>query len=262
MNYDEEGDIDFDAWYKKNHEFFPKNVEDTIEEHYDMLLFLYRVYKKGMRHLPPAIHKLLLKHYPSFRTDKRPALKEHLAELSSSTCSSILLRLHRLVEDQKKGKNVRQDNPDFEKWREFYTKPAKPDTIDESTRPEYTWLSDAEWEVFRDSENASMLEYFNWVEKRKFEFIDLIQSVVLKYYKEIEDLNPDEWVLYAMIIRDEYECLKSICEDVEIIVDCKMDEHYLTCPYEEFFQAYSSLSREVKDYTSDLRDRRISGEDV
>lgn len=262
MQYDREEELDFDAWFSRNQSYLPKEFVDHLKEHYDMLHFFFSIYRKMIKHLAPAMHELMLKQYPVFRTEHRPAVLESLDNLITNTCDTILFRLGFLVQDQKAGKIARETYPDIDKWRDFYGKPATPYTIDESTRPEYTWLNDAEWEQYRDSENASLLEFFNWEEKRKFEFVDLVQTYVFKYYKEIEDLNPDEWIVYAMIIRDKYEYYKSICENVELLIDCKMPEKYVDCPSSEFQQAYTSLDKEIKDYSTELRDRRIAGEEI
>jgi len=262
MLYDQEGDPNFDAWFSENQSRLPKELVDYMKEHYDILHFFFRTNLKILNHLAPALHELMLKQYPVFRTEQRPAVLEYLGDLPSTTCDAILFNLYSLMQDQKEGKNVRENYPDIDRCRDFYGKPATPDTIDESTRPNYTWLNDAEWEEYRDSENASMRGFFNWEEKRKFEFVDLVQTYIFKYYKEVEDLNPDEWIAYAVIIRDEYESYKTICENVELLIDCKMPEKYVDCPFDEFYKAYSSLDKEVKDHATELRIRRIAGEEI
>jgi len=262
MLYDQEGDPNFDAWFSQNQRNFPKELVDFLKEHYDTFHFLFSIYRKILKHLDPAMHELMLKHYPVFRTEQRPAVLEYLDDLPTLTCDAILIKIYHLWLNQKAGKNIRDSFPDIDKWRDFYGKPKTPDTIDESTRPDYTWISDAEWEQYRDSENASLLEFFNWEEKRKFEFVDLVQTYIFKYYKEIENLNPDEWIVYAMIIRDEYEYFKTICENIELLIDCKMPEKYVDCPIDEFQQAYSSIDKEVKDRATEFRNRRIAGEEI
>jgi hypothetical protein len=198
--------------------------------------------------------------YPVFKTETRPLVVEHINDISDITVTALIITLRKLVEDQKAGVNVREKYPEFEHWIEFYGRPNQPEFIDDSNRYEYPWVSDEEWEVTLEKENSMLLEFFNWKEKRKFDFIDLIQKTFFKYYKELEELNPDEWIIYAMLIRDEYENYLCRCEDLELFIDCGFPEEEINLSYEEFIRNFRNLSQEIKHKTEELRERRIAGE--
>lgn len=260
MIYDNEGDIDYDAWYNSSKAYFPEKFKKQMEDSYDLMHFMYSVYRKVMRQLAPALRKLMRQQYPVFKTEKRPLVVEYIESISTTIGYSLLFNLYHLVQGQKAGVNIREKYQKLDSWVDFYARPQHPHTIDETTRPEYTWMSDEEWEVYRDSENKAMLEFFNWKEKRKFEFIDLVQKLIFKYYKELEELNPDEWIMYAVHMGDEYETYLSQCEDVELFIDCGFPEEEIKLTDEEFRQNYHNLSQEIKDKTDELRNRRIAGE--
>jgi hypothetical protein len=84
----------------------------------------------------------------------------------------------------------------------------------------------------------------------------------LKYFKELEELNADEWIMYAVAIVDEYDYYLSTCEHVELFIDCGFPEDDMKLTDEEFDTNYCNLSKEIKDKTDDLRNRRIAGEAI
>lgn len=260
MEYNKDGDPDYEAWLRKNKQFIPARYINVLERGIELFQFMTSVYYKLMEELAPALHKLMLEQYPIFKTEKRPQVVEYIDGIVSTAGSPLIWQLRGLLKDQNAGDNVRDKYPQFEEWIECYARPRKPKTIDESTRPQYTWLSDAEWEEYRDSENKILLQFFNWEEKRIFDFIDVVQTLLFKYYKELDELNADELIMFAVFIRDEYEYFKMSCELVESIIDCGLPEEYVNKPYNEFMEGYMAMSKEKSDYVRNLRFRRIAGE--
>ena len=262
MEYDKEGDPNYNAWFNLNKQYIPPQFVDNMQESIDLMHFLSSVYFKVMKHLAPALHRLMREQYPVFKKEKRPLVVDYINTVASTTGYALLWKLYKLVNDQRAGVNVREKYPKFDEWVEFYGRPHKPDTINEATRPEYTWLNDAEWEVYRDNENKAFLEFFNWEQKRVFDFIDVVQTLLFKYFKELHELNADELIIYAVDIRDEYEYYLSGCEHAELFIDCGFPEEDMKLTDEEFDKNYSALNAEKKDYVQSLRERRIAGEAI
>ena len=260
MEYDKDDELNFEAWYHLNKSHFPAEFNVFIEESYDTFYFLFNVYRKVMQRMAPALRKLMATQYPVFKTEKRPMVLEFIDSIATTTGYSLLFRLYNLVQGQKKGINVREKYPKFESWIEFYARPQHPNTFDQNKRHQYIWFNDEEWEAYVETENNKMLEFFNWQEKRKFEFIDLVQTIILKYFKELEELNADEWIIYAVDMRKEYEYFMNSCENVELFIDCGFREEEIKHTDEEFLASYSNLSNEIKKKALELRERRISGE--
>jgi len=259
MIYDNEGDLNYDAWYSSNKDDLPEPLGNLMADNFDKFHFLCNVHQKVMKNLAPALRKLMLKQYPVFRTEKRKLVVQKINSVLTTTGHLLLLNLYHLVQGQKAGENVRETYPDFDTWV-GYARTESPNLIDENKRSQYTWLSDEEWEVYRDNENKDILQFFTWQEKRKFEFIDLVQKLLFKYFKELEDLNADEWIIYAVYIREEYEAYLFGCEEIERFIDCGFPEELVNQTYEEFLERFMNLSCEITDKRSELRSRRIAGE--
>lgn len=262
MEYDNDGDLNYHAYYNRVKNYVPADLQKAMEDTFDFCDFYYKVYRKVMRSLAPALHKLMKRQYPVFITEKRPLVTDFINVIATTTGYKLLLNLFHLVQGQKAGVNLRQKYPEFESWVEFYARPQKPDTMDETHRHEYTWISDKEWDELRESENQNMLEYFNWCEKRKFEFIDMVQTILFKYYKELDDLNADELIMFAVHIREEYEYYLTGCEHIELFIDCGFPEDDMKLTDEEFEINYSNLSSNAKEAATELRNRRIAGERI
>jgi len=260
MEYDNADYLDFETWYHLNKSHFPSEFKAFIEDSYEPFYFLFNVYRKVMAKMVPSLRQLMGTQYPVFNTEKRPTVLEFISTIATTTGFSLLFRLYNLVQDQKKGVNLRVKYPKFESWIDLYARPQQPATVDEKNRPVFSWLNEEEWKVYVETENNKMFEFFNWEERRKFDFIDLVQSIILKYFKELEELNGDEWIIYAVTMRQEYKYFMTSCENVELFIDCGFREDEIKLTDDEFIETYSKLSKEIVMKASALRDRRISGE--
>jgi hypothetical protein len=47
--------------------------------------------------------------------------------------------------------------------------------------------------------------------------------VILKYFKALEDLNYDGWIIYAVEIREDYEIYRNSCDHFEGFVEYEFE---------------------------------------
>lgn len=262
MEFDNEGNLDFQAWFYLNKKNFPPGLEVILENGYDSFFFLFNVYRRTMDQMAPAMRQLMTRQYPVFTTEKRPLVKEFIDIIATTIGYSLLFRLKNLVDDQKKGVKIREKYAYWEEMIAFYARPHEAPVVDQNKRPKYRWLNDEKWKSLVEMENTKMLALFNWKQSRKFEFIDIVQTIVLENFKELEDLNPDEWIVYAAYMSDEYEYYQTSCDNVELFIDCGFQEEEIKLSDAEFRRKYANLSPDVKDKLATLRNRRISGEAI
>jgi hypothetical protein len=126
MEYDHEGDINFNAWYKMNKQYFPIEYQKPMDDGFEIMNFMYSVYMKSMRKLEPALKKLMFHQYPVFKAEKRPLVVKFINTIASTTGYALLFKLYNLVQGQRAGVNVREKYPKFDEWVEFYGRPHKP----------------------------------------------------------------------------------------------------------------------------------------
>ena len=138
MEYDHDGNLNFEAWYHLNKSHFPLEFNVFIEDSYEPFYFLFNVYRKVMVQVVPTLRQLMETQYPVFKTEKRPMVLEFINTIATTTGFSLLFRLYNLVQDQKKGVNVREKYPKFDSWGELYARPQHPGNVEETNRPIYS----------------------------------------------------------------------------------------------------------------------------
>jgi len=155
MIHDKDGGINFDSLYNENINFQPREVKSSIENSLELMHFMFDVYHKAMGQLAPQLQKLMWQQYPTFKTEKRPFVLESINDITYTIGGPLLWKLFYLVQGQKAGENIRNKYPGFEHYIECYGRPQQPETIDESTRPEFPLLTDEDWEMYRDYKNKA-----------------------------------------------------------------------------------------------------------
>jgi len=206
MNPENTNNFDWKDWFEKNNHLIPKEHKASLENNLDVLQFLFDIYHKTMDKLTPALRELMYNQFPVIKAEKRPILVEYVDKFIKSVGAKLLLKLNALLEGQKNGVNVREKYPKFDQWVKFYGSPLKPKQLKDSDRnkPNHKNKSATEWEEHKTLENFKLLEFHNWKEKRKSEFISILQPILFENYKELEELNADELIIYAVDIYDEY----------------------------------------------------------
>lgn len=263
MVYDNEGDKNIEDWVRSNKGFLPEDMKTYFEENKDILHVMFNVYPKIERHITPAMRKLLYKQYPNLSTERRPMVVEFIEGILYITATvNYLMQMYELVHGHNTGRNVREKYPELDNWVDFYCRPAKPDVVDETRRSTFWWISDEEWKADVENENKELLKIFNREERRKAEFVNLVQKIYFRYYPEILDLNNDEWILYAVMIREEYERFKDLAEEVEEFIDCEFPEEDIKLNDEDYRKKYLSWPQELRDKASELRERRFADESI
>lgn len=263
MVYDNEGDVNFGAWISLNKDILPPEATNYFDENKDILHLITYVQPKIKRYIVPALRKLMYRQYPVLRAENRPLVVEFIEDILFITATEIfLMKMYRLVHGHNTGVNVRDLYPELDSWVDFYCRPAKPDTVNPIRPQEYFWITDAEWEAQAKEEDEKLLEFFNWEESRQSDFINSVQKIYFKYYSELLDLSSDEWIVFAVDIREEYESFKMYCGHVEEFIDCGFPEEDIKLTDKEYFDKYCSLPDETRKNAQAIRDRRIAGERI
>ncbi len=251
------------TWEEDDDLDFSYDFLEFIEHKSDVIDLLCKFHQDIKAEIKPAIRKLMYSQYPVLRTEERPLLVEDIEFIINYTANQdYLLKIYKLLEWHKKGEDLRTLYPKLDKWAKFYCRPAEPDTVS-FTRPEnYFWMTDEEWIEDAKKENEGLLQFYNWEQTRQAEYILLIQKIYFRYFPQLLDLNSDEWILFAVDIRDEYEMFKESCEHIEEFIDCGFPEEDFKLTGNDYFEKYSALPEEVRLKARDLRERRIAGERI
>lgn len=256
--------IDWEKWYRQNKHMIPAEYRADFENNLGMLQFLFSVYFKVMHDLTPLLKTLMFRQYPVLKTEKRPRVVEYIDKFINSVGTKMLFKLNGLIQGQNEGVKVREKYPEFDRWVEFYGRPQSPKVIKDSDRnkPWRKKWTDSQWEEYKKTQNEQLLIFFNWNERRKSEFIDILQPILFENYRELEELNADELIIYAVIIYDEYDYYLSLCEHIELFIDSGFPEEEIALSDKEFMENYLKLDPEIRQKNIELRSRRIAGERI
>ena len=262
MGPSDKNNIDWRTWYDKHKHLIPDKYKADFENNLNVLQFLFDIYYKTMRKLTPVLKELMFKQYPVIKAEKRPIVAEYIDKFINSVGSKLLFKLNALLNGQKEGVTIRERYPKFDDWAKFYGSPQKPKQLKENDRnaPIHQNKSDNEWKQYKAAENIRILEFHNWKEKRKSEFIGILQAILFENYKELEELNADELIIYAVDIYDEYEYYLLLCERIEMFIDCGFPKEHINISDKEFYENCQKLSPETRNKITDLRNRRIARE--
>ncbi|MEI6752404.1 MAG: hypothetical protein WCK78_04480 [Paludibacter sp.] len=230
--FDDDELTEMEEWYDDNCEFFVRESRPItsvfVEVPQDVEFFYESVYCPAMAEIAPAVRVLIEKQYPSVKDEIRPKLVEYINWIAISAGKYLLLSSHELVDDQKEGVNLREKYPDFEFWVENYGRRPEPPV------PNYSFADDNPYikehispEIIREVAEESCIEeteYYHRTENRRKEYFDIVQSVVFKYYKVLEDLDYEGWIVYAANINEDYESYTECCDHIDTIIKYNFDE--------------------------------------
>jgi hypothetical protein len=142
-----------------------------------------------------------------------------------------LLSSHELIDDQKEAVNLREKYVDFDYWVKTYGKPPAAPVPDYSFADNNPFLKEnISEDIIREVAEESCIEeteHYLWVENRRKEYFDIVQPIVFRYFKPLEDLDYEGWIVYAANIREDYDRYTERCEHVDTIIRYGFDEEDL-----------------------------------
>ena len=229
---------EIEEWFDDNFQYFKREPKFPIEITDEITMFYEKVYAPAMSELEPAIHKLMLQQYPIIRGEIRPMVMEYINNAIKYVAHEFLMQLCMVVEDQKEGVKFSEKYEDFQSWVDFYGRPAEKPVVNYEFFEEYPDIAATFTQEMKDEFAIETFENetnsFNIEERMMKEYYDIVQPIVLKYYKELDDLNYEGWIMYAVQIREVYEDYKYYCEHLDSFIDYGLEEEDINLPYKEY----------------------------
>lgn len=238
---DDELDLDMseaEEWYDNNLRFFDwKNHTPGMP--LGVELFYYSVYKPFMSDLKKPLRAMIADHYPHIGKETRVEVLKKVDNHIDYVGHEFLLFLRRMIEFGKTGADLRELYPKLDEWAAKYPTYRKPRYLDESFWDKLEWLSPEMKEEMILESRKEADELFAFEEKPRFEFFSLLQSLVFRYYPEIQDMDKDGWAMYEAFLADEYTNYQLDFEHYECFIDYGFEIEDLDLPYEEYQKKFS-----------------------
>ncbi len=236
MEEDDDSNVDLsvqEQWYIDYEILLQPEIREHVKDSDVLIFMLHSRYQLLMEHLIPAIRKVMREQYSLIAAEKRPLVLEKIEEIIQMTAEEVIFDMFNLEIGQSIGVNVREKYPELDEWIEFYCRPAKPKFIDDSFRERMPWLTDEQWDKIKEEDMQETLEAFNWKTSRIFDFINAVQCVFIEYYPQLLNLNSDEWVIYAVNVREAHTDYLIPCEDMECFIEAGFPQEDIKLPYKE-----------------------------
>jgi len=267
-DFDDDDDYEMselDEWYNDHYMYFKHKSNPDGDMltgvTFEATLFYNGIYSPVKKEIVPAIRKLMLKQYPIIATECRPLVLEYIDNTVNYAGHRMLMNLWKVVQDQKEGIYLREKYPDFESWVDFYARPPKAPEPDYSFFDNYPEigidLSEEAKKEYVEKEYAEEMFYFLEREKLKKEYYDIVQPVVLKYFKALEDLNYDGWIIYAVQIREDYENYKSRCDHLCGFIEYEFDEEDINLNLKDYMVKYCMKYDEKRQKEQSSKDSEM-----
>lgn len=249
--------------FEANKNTLPPDFRQTLERFFELVRY-FRRQKQFIDEIAPLLEKLMHLHYPDFKAITNEVQIKWMEEHNKINAMQLFGQLNRNLKYQRNMVPVSEKYPKIEQWREFYCKSHEPDYLDEEYRKKYPGfygrMSDAEWQQTMDSENKKIKQFHEWEEKRKNEYYELVQPVLFQHLPELQDMEGDWWVIYAVSIRDNYETWNQLCEELETALDYDLPPESCNWEYDKFKEAVSKRTKGQYTAAEKKRNKKIYGE--
>ena len=235
-----------EIWYDNNLRYFdwkdkPPGIPLEVE------LFYYSVYVPFKKELKKLMHEMVYRHYPYIASECRPELLEKIESRMDYVGHEFVLFLYNMVQFWKTGKDLRELFPELDKWGFDYSSYRKPQYTDRSFWDKYDWLSEEQIQTFIEEDRQEVDDLFAFKEKPRFEFFELLQRAIFKYYRELQELDADGWTMFEVFLRDEYTNYQLDFEHYEGFIEYGFGVEDLNLPYDEYSVKFSAKWKERWD---------------
>jgi hypothetical protein len=251
----------FEDYYAMHKDDFHADLQATIEKKMETLKWWYDMYLPITTDIEPVLDELALKQYPKFEAAiQNEDMNRYIAGIHEEIAGKIAANIYRnSVVAMREKEDLKAKYPKLEQWREFYCKPHPPYVMDDSTRKWHPWLSEEEWEQFKKLEERRMARFREWEKEREDDFMNAVQPILFHHLPELNELEGDYFVSFAVDLRDYYEHWKSWLEHAETVIENEMPYDTVFYFGEEFRKLYHPYYEKNFDRLDKERDKIIYG---
>jgi hypothetical protein len=261
--FDDDDDLEpseFDDWFDVYFSLFPAELKDGFEPKPEIYDFYQGMYLRIMQDLTPAIRKLMYKQYPEIETERRPAVVKKIENILSATGPIFLIRLFVLLNDERNGVDLRAKHPEFDEWVKSYAHAKNPYEKSNKIFAKLPWLTEEQKKEIIEKTIEEDLFDINWKEMRKWDFIDTVQTIVLKHYRQVENLSADGWIVYSAFLTLEYAEYRFDIEFISAFITALLPEEDIHLKYSEIQKKVDAFFAEQYKFKNETSDQGGDGE--
>lgn len=242
---DEEEEIDSfeDEYYdwRNAYEFsFPAELLDNYENHvYDFYKTKYSVI---ITEFIPAMRELMYCHYPEMETELRPLIVEIIEQRLESLCIKTLIDLFVLFHYEQSGINLKDKYPDLDKWTTLFSTPIVPYRNMNETFEKLNLTREQRRGIMAELEKDD--DFVTRKERRRGDFINVVQKVVFKHYPFLDRLNGEGWIVFSALMHGQFFEYKFHFDYIGTFIVLKLPEEDIHLTYGELQKKFDALYME------------------
>ncbi len=252
--------LEEEEFYKLNRDKFPEDFNGLLNSYFELRKAFYETLPAFEKTIHQALLPLMFKQFPDFINITSEELKSHLKTINELFAFDIFWKIFKLIEFDKQKIGWEKKYPGMQGWKEFYCKPQEADKAKRSHYYHTTFASDEEWRLFEEEENKKLLAYHLWEQNRQQQFYDIVQPLIFQTFPDVQNIEGDAWVVYAVAVRDNYEDWKSFSERIESIIDYQLPPGSFMWDYKEYLKVLGEKMKLDNNKAIERRKRRVEQE--
>lgn len=215
-------------WHSAENKEFVAPIEE-IEKYY------HSVYVPVMAGLEKPLRKMISEYYPHTAHEQRPKLRKEIDNDIKEIGHNFLLEIFKLVWLQKAGNNLREAYSNLDVWEKGYSYQREPKYFPDSFFDRFSLNEEDKQKLIAES-RLEAEEDFALKEKPRFEFFNLIQSILFKYYDEVTTLNTDGWIVFQDFLYYEFTLYQISFNRRENFIEYGFGVEDMAIPYPDYMK--------------------------
>lgn len=226
-----------DQFFQLHRDKFPADFQETLDKYFELKEIFFNTEPQFFRTIHKPLWALMQQQFPYLRTTQNEEIIEHAKEINRILSFFLIYGFWNLLRLQKEKADLAKLYPRLQEWKEYYTRPSKPDQVTDKERNHLVHPSDEEWEKHKQKENEILQQIHQQEEAQRQQFYDIVQPVILRLMPELLNIEGDCWTIYAVKLRDNYEQWKSFAGRLDTILEYNMPPSSFMWDNKDFHEA-------------------------
>ncbi len=221
---------DFESWFETNKQQLPPKVKTTLEKSKGYLHFVC-TWKEYERNTEPHLRQLLQQQYPQLVT-AHPSFEPHIAQNIEQRMFELMEEMWMILSKTSEGLSPAQAlpglYPQILQWKEDWHRPRRLLSVEEQIK-QHVYRNWTPERVQQDVDkwNAEKWEVFNRQKKLQEDFIETLQTPLLKLVPDLLEMDAAWWDVYVYFMRLQYTLWKDWNERFMELVEFDLTADWL-----------------------------------
>ncbi|MEI6122389.1 MAG: hypothetical protein WCQ95_02055 [Bacteroidota bacterium] len=235
-------EVDIGIFLEDNQQLLPESIQKMVHNYHTTLQIIIGIADDAYGQLSDKLDDLFFKQYPSILVNSNNQLPIEVLMVAEDAAWFMPIRTYKLIMDQKAGLDVCKLYPQFNKWA--------------------TELNSAQKPIDEKGKSKSALLQIKYDAKRKKEFMQLVEKMLLYQFPAIANFNTNEQIVYKALLNQQYAQYKADAERMQLLYDCGFSNDDIKLSKTAILKKMKQLSPQKQAEIKALEARRRQGEKI